>query len=146
MKRIVMALWCITTLLAISCQIDAIEGRDITIHILISPPQAQVGSISTNWITELQLIRKTTIEEPNGSTTVIKEEIISRKGMTANNEGKITCFVSLQKREESKKHEQIRYYYRVVCNGAGAYSDSSTKDLDASIPDVYDITILMNRN
>ena len=146
MQRMAKALLCTTMLFIFNHQIVASESNDITIRIQIFPPQAKTDSITNNWTVELQFIRKIMIEEPNGSTSIINEQIVGRKGKVTNNEGKISWITSVVKKlKESDKHKQIRYYYKVVCYGGWAYSDGSSKELDAEIPNVYEVTIYMKR-
>jgi hypothetical protein len=145
MKRITRVLLYAVALFVFNHRVAASESNSIIINVQIFPPQAQTDSINTNWTVELQLIKKTIVEEPNGSTTIINEQIVRRNGGVADNEGKVGWNVSVQKPKESSKHEQIRYYYKVVCYGGWAYNDGSSKELDAEIPGVYDVTIYMKR-
>jgi hypothetical protein len=146
MKRIAKALLYTATLFVFNHRIAASESSNmVTISVQIFPPQAQAGPVSNNWTIELQFIKKTIVEEPNGSTTIINEQIIGRKGGAADNEGKTGWIVPVQKYKGPSKHEQIRLYYKVVCYGGWAYNDGSSKELDAEIPGVHDVTIYMKR-
>jgi hypothetical protein len=138
-------LLCVTMLFVFNHQTVASESSNIIISVQIFPPQAQSDSINTNWTVELQLIRKVTVEEPNGSTAIISEQIVGRRGRVTDDEGKVGWIASVNKSKESDKHEQIRYYYKVVCYGGWAYNNGSSKELNAESPKVYDVTILMKR-
>jgi len=143
MKGKVTALFCMALLFVFGYQTTAGESDNIIINIRILPPQTKIGSIDTNWITELQFIMKKTVAEPNGSTILIEEKIIGRKSKAADSDGRVVWKTPMQKPEVSKKQEQIRYYYKVVCHGGGDYNDGASREIDAAIPNVYDITILM---
>jgi hypothetical protein len=146
MKRIVIALLCTIILLALSCRMVASESGSTVINVQIFPPMAEADSGKSNWTLEFQLIQKTMAKDPNGKEVIINEQIIGRKGKVADNEGKVTWTNNLvQRPKESIKHEQLRYCYKVVCFGGWAYSEGSSKELDAEIPNIYDITINMER-
>jgi hypothetical protein len=123
----------------------ASESGNVVINVQIFPPMDEAGSVKSNWTLEFQLIKKTIAKEPNGKDVIINEQIVGRKGKVADNEGKFTWTNPVQTPKESIKHEQIRYYYKVMCFGGWAYSDGSSEELDAGIPNIYDITINMNR-
>jgi hypothetical protein len=145
MKGITTVLLYAVTLFVFNHRAAASESSSIIINVQIFPPRAQTDSINTNWTVELQLIKKTTVEEPNGSTSIISEQIVRRNGKVADNEGKAGWNAPVQKYMGPSKHERIRLYYKVVCYGGWAYNDGSSKELDAEIPGVYDVTIYMKR-
>ncbi len=144
MKGKVTVLFCMALLVIFGYQTTASENDMIIIHVLIFPPQNQIGSLDTNWTTELQLIMKTTAEDPNGSTAIIDEQIVKRKGRAANSSGSVDWKAPVHKSEVSERREQIKYYYKVVCYGGGAYNDGVSKEMDAATIDEYNITITMN--
>jgi hypothetical protein len=144
MKGKVTFLFCMVLLFALGYQTTAGENDMITINIRIFPPKNQIGSIDTTWNAELQLIRKKTVEEPNGSITIIDEQIMGRKGKGADSEGRVGWKTPIQKPEVSEKQERIRYYYKVVCYGEENYNDGVSKEIDAAILDEYNVTIIMD--
>jgi hypothetical protein len=145
MKKIVIALLCTIILLALSYRMAASESSNVVINVQIFPSMAEADSIKSNWTLEFQLIAKTMAKDPNGKDVIIKEQIMGRKGKVTDNDGKFTWTNPVQPSWESIKHEQIKYCYKVVCFGGWAYSNGSSEELDAGIPNIYDITINMNR-
>jgi hypothetical protein len=145
MRRIAKTLLYITMLFVFSRPIAASESNRISIKVKVFPPQAQFDSTKTNWTVELQLIRKTTAQEPNGSTVIIDEQVVKHYERTASNNGIVGWLAPVRKHEESDKQEQIRYYYKVVCSGRWVYNDDSSKELDAEIPKMYNMDFYMKR-
>jgi hypothetical protein len=143
MKRIVIVLVCTIILFTFSYRMAASESDVVVINVQIYPPMNEAGSVKSNWTLEFQLIKKTVAKDPNGKDIVIDEQIVSRKGKVADDEGKYTLNNPVQTFKQSNKHGQIKLYYRVVCLGGWAYSNGTSEELDAGIPDNYDVTINM---